>query len=219
MMIAASVVTRSCSEGILAVCIINKKVFATVHEIVTKSHQDKPWKDWEVKQISEEAFGAQPTGGLCSDCGDAVDILMLTEEMSKEEIIEKTGADRTFIAKLLLIHGLKDGSIPKGFNCSMVKTTQTVGHSTNVACLGVKCTHFKRHPDLKLDPETFPGTKLQQKTTPIIKSELGVDSCIAMADDGEVPSNLPTSNITLFHRTEVQLVEYHLTPDTHLVPS
>ena len=169
--------------------------------------------------MGELDFGLQALGGLCLVCGQGVDALVHSENMDREAIIEKAQEDRAFKAKLLLLHWVLKGDMPPGFQGSMVRTVHTVGQNTSIPVLAVKCSHFKAHPSLKkIDPTALQGSnQLAQKAFECLNAELGTDSYVAMCPNaGDVPRDLPVTNIDIFHRTETQLVEYQLLPKNHV---
>ena len=177
------------------------------------------WYESEAKQVAEFDFGLQALGGLCLLCGQGVDALLHSENMDREAVIEKAQEDRAFKAKLLLLHWVLKGDMPPGFQGSMVRTVHTVGQNSSIPVLAVKCSHFKAHPDLKkMDPTALQGSsKLDQKPFECLNAELGTDSYVAMCPNaGDVPRDLPVTNIDIFHRTETQLVEYQLLPKHHV---
>ena len=179
--------------------------------------QHVEWHEANVRQVSEEAFAAEPVAGLCHFCGEAIEVLSLTEDMTREEVVQRAMEDRVFKAKLLLLQHVKEGKVPKGFQCSVVKTTHTVGQQTNVACRAVRTSHFSSHEDLfMMEPSSLPGSKIEQKPYQILNGELGVDQVVSMADDGTIPSSLPSTAVTMYHKTETQLVEFHLQPEFQL---
>ena len=138
------------------------------------------WHEAGIKQIAEDQFAAQPLERLCHDCGEAVDILSLAEDLPKEDVIQKAIDDRVCKARVLLMQHLKAVAVPRGFECSMVCTTHTLGQQTNAACIAVNTHHFIAHPNIAMDPSSLSAGKLEQKPFPILNSEVAVDTCVAI---------------------------------------
>ena len=108
----------------------------------THAHQDVEWYEGEVMQTTEGSWSTQPLDGLCLLCGEGVESLALTEDLSKEEVVEKCGKDHGFFAKLLLLHEIQEGKIPRGFECSIVRSIHTVGQMADIHRRAVNKRHF-----------------------------------------------------------------------------
>ena len=182
-----------------------------------KPPKDYEWYEADVVQVEKDQWSTQPLNGLCLLCGQSVQTLTLVENMTREEVIDKCRHDRSFFAKVLLLHQIQEGSVPKGFECSIVRTIHAVGQKSEQHCRAVNTRHFIAHKDLNLNPSTLPGNRMEQQEFAILNSELGVDSCVAFSPDESMPSDLPFTDIQLYHRTESQLVEYQLVPKQHLL--
>ena len=179
--------------------------------------QDNTWYGAEAVLTSENKWCMQALGGICMECGCGVDALAWSENKKREQILEDVQTDRALKAKVILMHSIQRGEIPRGFEASVVKTVHAVGQNNTAMVAAVNQRHFAQHKFLKYDPGDFPtGNRIECKTFDILDGDMNVESCVAMKLGEDMPDDLAWQQVEVYHKTETQLVEYQLTPKTHL---
>ena len=158
----------------------------------------------------------QASNGICMECGRGIDALCWSENKKREDILEQVQTDRALKAKVILMQSIQRGEMPKGFQASVVKTTHAVGHRVCAQVAAVNRRHFSQHKELNYDPGDLNSDKIETKPFDVLDGELNVQSCVSMRLGDDIPEDLPWQQVEVYHNTETCLVEYQLTPETHL---
>ena len=154
--------------------------------------QDNEWYEAEAVLVDDQDWAMQAIHGICMECGRGVDALAYSEDKRRDQILEEVQTDRALKAKVILMHSIQRGEIPRGFEASVVKTVHAVGQNNTAMVAAVNRRHFAQHKFLKYDPGDFAtGNRIECKTFDILDGDMNVESCVAMKLGEDMPGDLP----------------------------
>ena len=179
-----------------------------VHSPPNKNNeQEHAWLEGESVEVGNAVWELNPIGGLCRKCGTGVEAVSSAEGRPKAEVVEEALTDRTAKARIILLSEVAKGQMPRGFTAASVRTLHEVGMYTGFDAAAVSRRHFADHKELSIDPKSIPGNKTEQRCLDVMSSELKLESSVLMSSQHPIPADLPRTNVNLFHKTTVQLLE------------
>ena len=90
-----------------------------------KSDQDVQWHQSRSVQVADGKWEMQPEEELCRKCGQV--IYSNVNEPDKKKLIRLAQSNRAERAKVMLLHEVIAGNLPKGFILKCCKTTNECG--------------------------------------------------------------------------------------------
>ena len=81
------------------------------------------WYKASAVEVSDGEWAINPSEGLCQQCGYGIDAILTEPEhegKTHTDIIEEVVGDRPLKAKILLLHDIQSGKLPKGFTACVV---------------------------------------------------------------------------------------------------